>query len=55
MEGAAVAQVAYEYNIPCLFIRIASDTANAEAYSNFMAFLEKIAPTYAHHIMKNFI
>ena len=53
MEGAAVAQVAYEYNIPCLVIRIASDTANAEAYQNFMAFLENIAPVYTHNIVKN--
>lgn len=53
MEGAAVAQVAYEYDIPCLVIRVASDTANAEAYENFMAFLENIAPVYAHNILKN--
>lgn len=53
MEGAAVAQVAYEYNIPCLIIRVASDTANAEAYENFMAFLNNIAPVYAHNIVKN--
>jgi adenosylhomocysteine nucleosidase len=53
MEGAAVAQVAYEYNIPCLVIRVASDDSNAQAYQNFMEFLNKIAPVYAEGILEN--
>jgi adenosylhomocysteine nucleosidase len=35
MEGAAVTQVCYEYEIPCCIIRTISDTANDLAHQDF--------------------
>jgi adenosylhomocysteine nucleosidase len=43
MEGAAVAQVAYEHNIPCLVIRTISDKADHSAVIDFPKFVSKIA------------
>ena len=40
MEGAAVAQVANQENIPCLIIRIISDKADGSAQENFEDFLK---------------
>jgi len=53
MEGAAVAQVAFEYDIPCLVIRIISDTADHTAYQDFSRFLDIITPAYSQSIIKN--
>lgn len=39
MEGAAVGQVAYEFNIPYLVIRAMSDTADEEASQSFDEFI----------------
>ena len=39
MEGAAIAQVAADYQIPCTVIRIISDKADEEAHSSFADFL----------------
>ncbi len=39
MEGAAMAQVAADYDIPCSVIRIISDQADEDAHENFTAFL----------------
>jgi adenosylhomocysteine nucleosidase len=43
MEGAAVAQVAYEHNIPCLVVRTISDKANSTAPLDFPVFLQEVA------------
>lgn len=42
MEGAAVAQVAYEYEVPVAVIRTISDTADHHAALSFERFLEQI-------------
>lgn len=55
MEGAAVAQVCYEYNIPFQIIRIISDKANDNSHIDFPLFAEKVAGKYAAGIMKYYL
>ena len=54
MEGAAVAQVCYEYKIPFSIIRIISDKANENAGIDFEQFSKSIASNYALGILKNY-
>jgi len=54
MEGAAVAQVCFEYNIPFSIIRIISDKANDNANIDFSKFSHNIASYYALGILKNY-
>ncbi|MFK5957751.1 MAG: 5'-methylthioadenosine/adenosylhomocysteine nucleosidase [Lutibacter sp.] len=54
MEGASVAQVCYEYNIPFSIIRIISDKANDNAHIDFPKFANSIASNYALGILKNY-
>ena len=54
MEGAAVAQVCYEYEIPFSIIRIISDKANDNAAIDFPKFANTIASNYALGIFKNY-
>lgn len=54
MEGAAVAQVCYEYQIPFSVIRIISDKANDNATIDFQKFSDLIASNYALGILKNY-
>ena len=53
MEGAAVAQVCYEYEIPFCIIRTISDTADDSAHIDFPSFIKKISSKYASEIIKN--
>ena len=41
MEGAAVAQVAYQEKVPWLLLRVVSDSADKDAEINFSRFLEE--------------
>lgn len=43
MEGAAVAQVAYEHDIPCIVMRTISDRADHNAHLDFPAFVQEVA------------
>lgn len=54
MEGASVAQVCYEYEIPFSIIRIISDKANDNATIDFPKFANTIASQYALGILKNY-
>ncbi len=54
MEGAAVAQICYEYNVPFSIIRIISDKANDNATIDFPKFANSIASNYALGILKNY-
>ncbi len=54
MEGAAVAQVCFEYKVPFSIIRIISDEANENATINFPKFANSIASIYALGILKNY-
>ena len=51
MEGASVAQVCYEYQIPFSIIRIISDKANDNAHIEFQQFAADVATHYALGIL----
>jgi adenosylhomocysteine nucleosidase len=54
MEGAAVAQVCHELNVPFAIIRAISDNANENAATDFMRFVKSVAAQYAFHIIRRF-
>lgn len=54
MEGAAVGQVCYEYNVPFSVIRIISDTADENAHVDFEKFVDQIASIYSFEILKKY-
>ncbi|MBO4655146.1 MAG: 5'-methylthioadenosine/adenosylhomocysteine nucleosidase [Bacteroidales bacterium] len=51
MEGAAVAQVCNEFNLPFTVIRIISDKANHDARIDFSRFIEEVANIYSKEII----
>lgn len=51
MEGAAVAQVCADYEIPFVVIRTISDKADHQSSIDFPRFIEKIARHYSEHIV----
>jgi adenosylhomocysteine nucleosidase len=51
MEGAAVAQVCYEYSLPFVLIRTISDVADDQAHIDFPLFIRQISSRYAAHII----
>ncbi len=53
MEGAAVAQVCYEYNTPFTIIRTISDTADEKSEIDFPSFIHCISSKYSVQIIKN--
>lgn len=53
MEGAAVAQVCYEYGVPFSIIRTISDTADDKSHIDFPSFIKKISSKYVAEIIKN--
>jgi adenosylhomocysteine nucleosidase len=52
MEGAAVAQVCYEYGLPFAVIRVISDQADDAAPGDFMAFIHHVASKYSCEIIR---
>jgi len=54
MEGAAVAQVCYEYKIPFSIIRTISDGADENSEQDFSSFIKRISSKYALEIIKMF-
>jgi len=53
MEGAAVAQVCYEYGIPVTILRTVSDVADEKSHIDFPAFTKKISNKYSVELVKN--
>ncbi|GAB5471246.1 MAG: 5'-methylthioadenosine/adenosylhomocysteine nucleosidase [Rhodospirillales bacterium] len=51
MEGAAVAQVCFEYGLPFGLLRVLSDGADDSAPVDFLAFIAEVARHYAHGVM----
>jgi adenosylhomocysteine nucleosidase len=47
MEGAAVAQICYEHEIPCTIVRTISDSADASAAVDFEPFARHVASNYS--------
>jgi len=54
MEGAAVAQVCYEYEIPFAIVRTISDSADEHASIDFSKFIKEISNIYSYKIMMLF-
>jgi adenosylhomocysteine nucleosidase len=54
MEGAAVAQVCFELDVPYGVIRTISDNANENAATDFMRFVKSVAARYAFYIVRQF-
>jgi adenosylhomocysteine nucleosidase len=54
MEGAAVAQVCYEYQLPFNIIRTISDNADDNSHIDFPRFASEVASRYALGIIKNY-
>ncbi|GIZ53133.1 5'-methylthioadenosine/S-adenosylhomocysteine nucleosidase [Noviherbaspirillum aridicola] len=54
MEGAAVAQVCFEFGLPFAVIRTISDGADEGAPLDFMQFIERVAARYAYGIVERY-
>ncbi|REH00188.1 5'-methylthioadenosine/adenosylhomocysteine nucleosidase [Flavobacterium aquicola] len=52
MEGAAVAQVCFEYGIPFVIIRTISDAANENSVIDFNEFISQVASKFGLEIIK---
>lgn len=52
MEGAAVAQVCYEYGLPFSIVRIISDVADDNSHIDFPSFVANVASQYSVAIIK---
>lgn len=55
MEGAAVAQVCFEFNVPFTVIRTISDTADHNARVDFGRFIIEVANAYSRAIIAEII
>lgn len=55
MEGAAVAQVCNDYEIPLTIVRVISDNANEEAHVSAIGFVNQHAGDYSLSIIKEYI
>lgn len=51
MEGAAVAQVCFEFEVPFTVIRTISDTADHNAHVDFSKFIHEVASAYSRAII----
>lgn len=52
MEGAAVAQVCFEFGVPFAVVRTISDSANEASPVDFTSFVHTVAAHYAFHIVR---
>ncbi|MFT6591104.1 MAG: adenosylhomocysteine nucleosidase [Rhodoferax sp.] len=51
MEGAAVAQVCFDYGVPFAALRTISDRADEQAHTDFQQFVDEVASHYARAII----
>jgi adenosylhomocysteine nucleosidase len=52
MEGAAVAQVCFDYGVPLALVRAVSDRADDDAHHDFPVFVREVASVYARAIVR---
>lgn len=52
MEGAAVAQVCFDYGLPFAAVRTISDRADDQAHVDFTEFVSQVASRYALDIIQ---
>jgi adenosylhomocysteine nucleosidase len=55
MEGAAVAQVCDDYDVPLIVVRVISDAADEEAHISAIGFVNQHAGDYSLSILKEYI
>ena len=55
MEGAAVAQVCDDYGVPLIVVRVISDSADEEAHTSAIGFVNQHAGDYSLTILKEYI
>ncbi len=55
MEGAAVAQVCYEHDVPVIVLRTISDRADHSAAVDFVPFVDKVASHFTAGIVRELI
>jgi adenosylhomocysteine nucleosidase len=55
MEGAALAQICYEYGVPYALLRTISDRADDTAHVDFSSFLRDVASHYSGAILRRFL
>lgn len=55
MEGAAVAQICYEYGVPLAVMRVISDSANEASNVDFEEFVEEAGCHFTRGIMRAFL
>ena len=55
MEGAAIAQVCYDYEVPYGAVRTISDRADDLAHVDFAAFVRQIASRYSSALVSNLL
>ena len=55
MEGAAVAQVCFDHQVPFVVIRTISDKADHGAVIDFQKFIKDIAKHYSKNIIYQYI
>ena len=55
MEGAALAQVAFDFGLPFAVVRTVSDRADDAAHVDFMRFVDSVASRYTLAIVRRFL
>ncbi|MGQ7946313.1 5'-methylthioadenosine/adenosylhomocysteine nucleosidase [Flavobacterium sp. WC2509] len=55
MEGAAVAQVCFEYDVPYVVIRTISDIANEDSVVDFKEFVSQVASKFGVEIIRKLV
>jgi adenosylhomocysteine nucleosidase len=55
MEGAAVAQVCNDFDVPLTVVRIISDTADEQAHTSAIGFVNQYGGEYSLAILREYI